>query len=229
MKKILCINGSPRGKKATSFALLEYINDYILTSDKEILSLSSFQKTNYETPIKKVMEATDIIIAFPLYVDCIPALLQDFMEKYNDVYRINKKNMEKKLYIIINCGFPETEHTETAMEVMRCFADMSGFKWQLGIGIGMGGMVNPNEIPPTVGIVRPVYNELMKIPSGINNGKINNREEPVSFVTPRINIVGRRLMIKFYNFMGNRGMKQRSGKNGVKQLLKAKPYAADGI
>ena len=113
------------------------------------------------------------------------------------------------------------------MEVMRYFADVSGFKWQFGVGIGMGGMVNPNTIPPTVGIVRPVYNELMKIPTSINNGNINNREEPVSFISPHINILGRKLMKRFYIFMGHRGWRQSADKNGVNHLLKAKPYIMD--
>lgn len=192
MKRVIMINGSPRRIKSTSFALLKYISGFIASSDKEILSLSSSIKTSHIKPIEKISEATDIIIAFPVYVDCIPALLQDFMEKYNEAYRAGKSTIKRNLYVIINCGFPEEEHTRMAMEVMRYFADVSGFNWQFGVGIGMGGMVNPKDIPPTVGIVRPVYDELLKIPAGINNGNMKDLKKRVSFISPQVNILGKK-------------------------------------
>lgn len=228
MKKVLSINGSPKGKRSTSYALLEYINKKIFSEEKEIISLATFQKSGYREAIKKVKDSESIIIAFPLYVDCIPALLQDFMEKYNETCIRNRDGNIKNLYAVINCGFPEAGHNRSAMEIMKCFAARSGFKFRYGIGIGMGGMINPNNIPPTVKIVRPVYDGLEKIPLGINDDK-NKGGGETDFISPHINLLGRQLMKKFYIFMGHMGWKQLAGKNGVRDKLDASPYTVKSI
>ena len=140
MKKIVSINGSPKGKKATSFAILNHLNEKIENPNRDIYSLLSSKKNGYEKLIDKMQDATDVLIAFPLYVDSIPALLQDFLEEYNKAYKNDKISGDKNLYVIINCGFPEAEQNMTAMGIMKEFARISGFKWRTGVGIGMGGM-----------------------------------------------------------------------------------------
>jgi multimeric flavodoxin WrbA len=229
MKRIVSINGSPRGKKATSHTILKHLNERVKSPSKEIYSLLPSQKTGYEKLMDEIQEATDVIIAFPLYVDSIPALLQDFMENYNEEYKNGKISGNKNLYVIINCGFPEAEHNMTAMAIMKEFARTSGFKWMSGLGIGMGGMINPENIPPTVKMVRPVYDRLYRIANEINGDYRKKGKEKASYISPHINMLGKKIMKVFYNFMGNQGWKKQAGKNGVVDKLGARPYIIDNV
>lgn len=224
MRKVISINGSPKGNKATSYAILEHINEKISSVDKKIYSLRSSKKNGYKKIVEEITRATDVIIAFPLYVDCIPALLQDFMEKYNEAYDNRKIKGKKDLHIIINCGFPEPEHNMVAIDIMKEFARLSGFNWRTGVGIGMGGMVNPDNIPPTVNIVRPVYEKLYDIVEGINGDYPEKEKGKIHFTNPHIRMLGRKIMKVFYIFMGNRGWKSQARKNNVGDRLGSRPY-----
>ena len=224
MKKVLSINASPKGKKAASFALLEHINKGIDHAEKKIISIASYQKKGYEEIMREAGKATEIVLAFPLYVDCIPALMQEFMEKYQQSYDNGRIKGKKNLYTVINCGFPEAKQNRTAMEIMKEFARSSGFTWKTGVGIGMGGMVNPNNIPPSVKIVRPVYDELKKITEALNNVDARKNTKSMVYVSPHLDILGKKIMKILYIIMGNIGWKQQARKNRAAKKLYAKPY-----
>jgi len=48
----------------------------------------------------------------------------------------------KSIVAIANSGFPEAEHSQTALEVCRLFARQVGFDWAGGLAMGGGGMVS---------------------------------------------------------------------------------------
>lgn len=43
---------------------------------------------------------------------------------------------------LVNCGFPEPEHTRTAFSIGRHFAAAAGYTWSGGLPLGGGGAIN---------------------------------------------------------------------------------------
>ena len=43
--------------------------------------------------------------------------------------------------VIINCGFPETQHNFVAADICKIFAKEVGFDWKGALTLGMGGFI----------------------------------------------------------------------------------------
>ncbi len=99
---VLIINGSPRVKQFSN-------TDKILTKFTEGLSENGTTYEQFEISDKKQWEdirrayyANDnILIALPLYVECIPGLLMEFLET------LSPKNDGTKIAYILQSGFAE--------------------------------------------------------------------------------------------------------------------------
>lgn len=144
MKKIMYINGSPRGEKSSSSALILKDIGGLLTADDsreedtEIFTLP--RNIKKETlPFLETMNDADIwIIALPLYFDVLPGHLTWWLQEYQR-YRVSRNEMKKiRVYGIINCGFPEAEQNTGALRVLEIFCRKCGLEWRFGIGLGMG-------------------------------------------------------------------------------------------
>jgi hypothetical protein len=44
---------------------------------------------------------------------------------------------------IVNCGFPEPEHTRTTLRIARSFCHAAGYSYAGGLPLGGGGVVTP--------------------------------------------------------------------------------------
>lgn len=145
MKNICFISGSPRGKASTSEYLLDELNKFI--DDKEynkffIDARQSINKKTLEDDFQSMIKADAIVIAFPLYIYCLPGVLGRFLEEYYDFAKNNEElNKKVKVYTIVNCGFPEPEINSDAVRVIKNFSNRLGLNWRFGLQIGMGGML----------------------------------------------------------------------------------------
>ena len=222
MKKILLINGSPKGKKAASFAILKYLESKLPEAGCRVISVKDYHAKPEEMD-GLVSSATDIVISFPLYVDCIPAVTQYFLEEVKEIRRENPAN----LYVIVNCGFPEGEQAETALNIMQCFAQGRGFTWKRGIGIGMGGMINPGMIPPKNGMVRHIYGDLENFALDLA-GKVPGRPlSGIGLLTPKFKFMTSGLIKRLYRFLAGMQWNSLGRKNRIQHSLGYKPYGVD--
>lgn len=143
MRQISFINGSPRGKRAFSFALLKQV-ELITEGEKHFINVNFKGKYNEEV-FKKLANSDAIIIAFPLYYYCVPGMLADLLEQY---YKYDIKGKNSKVYVIINCGFPEPEINDEAINVIRNFSSKVGFNFRFAISIGGGGFIGATKNIP---------------------------------------------------------------------------------
>ena len=219
MKNILLVNGSPKGEKSTTYALLKYLESQLPETACQTISVKNYS-TESEDLNCMVSAATDMVIAFPLYIDSIPAVTQNCLEEI-------KKIPGKKptgLYVIVNCGFPEGEQIETALDIMQCFARSRGYTWKRGIGIGMGGMINPAMIPPKSGIVRHIYDELDAMALNIAGKFTDQSLNSVSLLTPKFRFMTNGLIKRLYRFLAGRQWISLGRKNRIKHSLDYRPY-----
>ena len=140
------INGSPRGKRANSYEILSFING-LLPKDWEHVSE------------EKAQDADILIIAFPLYVDALPASLMKRLEEYG-----SKIYKSQRVFGIANCGFYEGLQNKIALEILRRYCINNGLEWCGGVGIGTGEMITAlKNVPARAGIKRPVTLALEKL------------------------------------------------------------------
>jgi len=105
--KLAIFNGSPRYKKSNSKILIDnFLEGYKKVNPDEV-SVSYLAKfLDLEKNSKIFSEADNIIIIFPLYTDCMPAIVKLFLEKIAE-----QKYENKKVGFIIQSGFAESHHS----------------------------------------------------------------------------------------------------------------------
>ncbi len=117
----LCIfNGSPRAEKSNTAKILNYFAEGFLKENKNKLEYVYIKENNIKYCIKKAGEAENIFLAFPLYVESMPANVKLFLEHLPR----NSKN-KKNVTVFIQSGFPESSQMGIMKEYFKLlFLDM---------------------------------------------------------------------------------------------------------
>ena len=131
------INGSPKVNLSNS--------NYFLTKLKSNLdeyNLFELKKSQKEDIINSIKKSQVIVFAFPLYVDSPPSIVLDFLDYIVD----NKINLkDKKVYIIINCGFREGTQNKTAINIIKTWCKRTKATYVCSILIGAGEIVGKEK------------------------------------------------------------------------------------
>ncbi len=92
----------------------------------------------------EALAAADLLVlATPLYVDALPSLVTHALEM---VARVRSGPRAEAFFVpIINCGFPEPEHTRTAIRIARHFAAEAAYGFAGGLPLGAGGVVTSDR------------------------------------------------------------------------------------
>jgi hypothetical protein len=88
-------------------------------------------------------------VAFPLYVDRLPAPVIEALERIaahrqgRDPAHHQKRDSSRwqMFAAIANCGFPEAHHSATALAICAIFARQAGFEWAGSLALGGDGMI----------------------------------------------------------------------------------------
>ncbi len=145
MKTVCLINGSLRGRKASSLQFLNDINrrlpaQYVKTS----VTVRARQKGAYPEETLKVIGGADaIVLVFPLYTYALPGALMKLLEDYQRFVEAgNATTPRARVYAVINCAFPRPDMTsKEAVRVIRNFCRRLSLDWRFAICIGTGPVV----------------------------------------------------------------------------------------
>jgi len=144
MKKILYINGSPRGEKGSNSAqILKDLAGFLKEEgiQQEEFSILTLARKIPENPDKQLeeLDSCDIwILGLPLYVDSLPGHICRWLSLFQ-TFRASKESPRNiRVYGIINCGFPEAIQNSDALSILELFCRKAELEWRMGIGIGMG-------------------------------------------------------------------------------------------
>ncbi len=218
---VLLLVGSPKGSSSTSNSLGDYLISCLeqlgLTATKEYIYKLIKKEEGQKKLLAKVEEAGMIILAFPLYVDCLPAGVIKALEFIAD-HRKSKRDREKQGFaIIINCGFPETQHNNTAIAICKVFSREVGFEWMGALSLGMGGAVGGGSLEERRGMVRNVIKGLDLAAQALAEGK-DITDEATEFFGKKF------IPISLYTKMGNMGWNKQAKKYGARKKIKDQPY-----
>lgn len=141
MKDICLINGSLRGRKASSLVFLNYMNGMLADAGihREIITIRAKVRDRYpEDDLETISRADVIIMVFPLYTYGIPGALMRLLEDYYQYTRGNGYKTGVGVYIIVNCGFPQPAIMGELIRVMKNFCRRLSLNWRFAICLGGG-------------------------------------------------------------------------------------------
>jgi len=220
-KNALLLVGSPKGSLSTSVSLGNSLTSRLeelgLSIDTEYLYKLVKKEDGQKKLLSKVEDADLIILAFPLYIDCLPAGVIKALELISD-HRQSISNPKKQGFVvIINCGFPETQHNNTGIAICKIFASEVGFEWKGALAFGMGGVFGGKSLDERGGMVRNVIMGFDIAAQALSNGENIPKEA--------IELVGKKFMpISLYSKMGNLGWNLQAKKFGARKKIKDQPY-----
>jgi Flavodoxin-like fold len=154
--KALILNGSPRGEKATSHALGSLLADGLRFHGVDVdraYALGALHDGARTSALLHAIDAADLVVlAFPVYVDSLPAPLTRVLELVaaRTVHGPTATPRRRRLAVVVQCGFPEASQCDTALAICRHFAIAAGFDWAGGLASGEGGMLGGglDRVPP---------------------------------------------------------------------------------
>ena len=179
MQSICLVNGSLRGKKASSLAFLKDVDSRLSEAEynKTFITVKARLKGNYPEDILKNLAGADaIILVFPLYTYGLPgALMRLFEDYYKYIQTGHEYNKDAKVYTITNCGFARPEISGEAIRVIKNFCRRLSLNWRFAICIGTGPVVAMTKKVPFLDLkLKRAYSEIALDIRGSNKAKQTN-------------------------------------------------------
>ncbi|MBN1191322.1 MAG: NAD(P)H-dependent oxidoreductase [Dehalococcoidales bacterium] len=179
MKNICFINGSLRGKEASSLAFLKAI-DRRLGKDgynREYVTVRARTEKDYPAEtMQKIARADTLVLVFPLFSYGFPGALMRLLEDY---YRYTQTGGEYKkgagVYAVINCGFPRPEITGEAVRLVQAFCRKLELNWRFSVCIGSGPVAVVTGKVPLLGW--KLNRAFAAIASDIRNGGVKGKKD----------------------------------------------------
>ena len=111
----LIINGSPRVKKySNTDKILEKFTEGMCTNGSTFEQYEVSDRNQWEDIRRAYYENRNILIAIPLFVECIPGLLLEFLET------LTPKNDGTELAFILQGGFAEGSQLRCGKRILNC-------------------------------------------------------------------------------------------------------------
>ncbi|MCL2336694.1 MAG: NAD(P)H-dependent oxidoreductase [Firmicutes bacterium] len=217
MNKIVAINGSPKLKYSASGILLSQVAA-IMGIEFPVYQATKLVNQANDPEMTAIMSdiltADTLLIAFPLYIDALPAPLLKVCTLLEQAAANPAGKKLPRVYAIANCGFYEAENNRLALDMLKNFCRRSGLGWGYGIGIGAGGSVSsqsPNTFDGPLANVYAALSELVKT--------MANHSSPGQnlFLTPQIPRAE-------YLQGANKAWEQAADKYGQLASIRARPH-----
>ncbi|MCL2337918.1 MAG: NAD(P)H-dependent oxidoreductase, partial [Firmicutes bacterium] len=205
MKKIIAINGSPKGDNSISAMLINQISKEINIEMKTLKAIKYWNSPMNAADISEILLADTLLIVFPLYVDALPASLIKMLKLIETELAKHKQQKKIKVFAVCNCGLYEAQQNSVALDIVQNFCVRTGLLWCYGIGIGCGGILTNKNLK--WGFMRNTMRALQDIGSAIKNDTECNSGEN-TFINPKMPRL-------FYSIGGTMGWLQQAKRNGV--------------
>ncbi|PLX09567.1 MAG: hypothetical protein C0596_03295 [Marinilabiliales bacterium] len=218
--KLLIINGSPRGVKSNSLIIAEKFNEGFKESAKTSADIRTLAKKSDLGKIENtILEYDTILMIFPLYTDCMPAIVLNFLNLAGDNNWFDSKNVG----YFVQSGFPESKQSKSLVRYLEKFTKRVEANY---IGsIIKGGVEGIQIMPPRM--TKKFFKRLVSLGNYFAEHKSFDKTIVKTFSEPYKLSYGRRLFFKlmqklgFANFYWNMNLK----KNNATQLRDQAPFA----
>lgn len=211
-KRAVLLVGSPKGvARSTSSrraaVLLDALQDRGWAASKVHLHAALRSQEGTEALLAAAASADLVILACPLYVDSLPAPVIRALEL---LHAARTRDGEATQFLtLMNCGFPEASHNDTALAICQLFARAMGWTWAGGIALGGTGM----------GVSGAAWYEVVRL-------TVDALERGEAVPNEAVALAGRPpTKTWLYMLAGNLMWRRQAKKNKVRRRLDARPYA----
>ncbi|EJP6472399.1 flavodoxin [Clostridium sporogenes] len=208
MNNLCIINGSPKKEKSNSNYLIKELTSLLDNNikTKEYYIDELMKDSNL---LQDIISFNKIIFVSPLYADCLPSTMLNFMIYFEEFLK-DKKDLNIDVYCLINCGFLEGTQNNLAINILKNYCKKVGLNWRFGVGIGGGEfMASSKNMPLNCKMKMPVYNAFLDLKKDIENNDSNTNNSEVILVNAK--------MPKFiFKLAGNMSWKVTAKKNNLK-------------
>lgn len=211
--KIVAIIGSTKPSKSSSAAVVEHLA-YSLGTAIPAYRAAELSKAP-DALLNEILRADVVLVAFPLYWNCLPAALLEALIRLEAV-AAKAITPLPKVYAVCNSGVWEAEDNATALRVVRNFCARSGLTWRYGVGIGGGALIGGDRRSiKKHGPTKKLHAALAVLGADIlMGGSQASKDVLVRPGIPRF----------LYCWVGNAVLLSMAWKNGALRKLGAKPY-----
>ena len=133
--KLLLINASMRSENGNSAKLARKLCAR-LAEEPEIAALKEYREKPDEL-LRRMEEASAVVLCMPLYVDGLPSQLIRFLETAEREFR----GGAKRTYVLANMGLYESGQLVNLFEAVRQWCGRMGFSYCGGLGVSAGELV----------------------------------------------------------------------------------------
>lgn len=219
-RSALMLVGSPRGKESVSASLAAHLAGLLaqrgMTVATESLAHHLTRDPGWHALAAAVHEADVVALATPLYVDSLPGLVVEALEAVAN--RRTAGACRPRFLALVNSGFPEAVHSDTALAICRRFAEEAGLDWIGGLAIGAGGMLAGKPIAELGSRGRNVARALALAADAISSGH-RLPDEAQELVRRQV------IPAALYRFFGDWGFRRDADRHGTRKHLGDRPYA----
>ena len=213
--------GSAKRPRSNSESLGSYLCQRLAERGFETETLRLYRALRSEEGIEALLAASDradvVVLATPLYVDSLPSLVIRALELIAAHRQGGAAPQAQRLVALLNCGFPEAEHNDTALAICRQFAHEAGFEWAGGLALGGGEAIGGRPLAELGGMMRHAVQALDLAAEAI----AADRPLPVDAVEKMAKPF---IPAWAYTLMGGFGWRRQAKKHGAQKKLYARPY-----
>lgn len=218
---VLMMIGSAKQPHSNSEMLGDYLTARLREKgcETETVYLAKCTRTDEmrEHFLEKIQQADVIILTAPLFVDSLPALVTDTLERIAERRSSVQQSKTSHFAAIINCGFPESSHNETALGICRLFAREARYNWLGGLSMGGGEILNAQPLHQNAGMLRHIVKALEHTANAIAEKK--------SIPDEAIRLMAKPAIPRWmYTTVGNGSWKKRAKKFNAQNHLKDQPF-----
>lgn len=201
----------------------EALGSYLLSRlaeggmDTEVFHVHQCQRPAKERRLLEAADEADLfVLSTPLYVDALPYLVTRCCERIAAHRATEPKERRSRFLALVNCGFPEWEHTRTAIDICRVFARQAGFVWAGGLGLGGGESIGGRPLEEVRGMTRHVRRGLDLAAEALLADRIVPEEAQALFARPMVSS-------RLYTALGDIGWLRMARRKGTLRRLRDRP------
>ena len=152
MSRVLLLIGSPKPGASASRTFAEALGSRLeargweTRTERITPAVSDAARVN--ALLEAIAESDLIVLAFPVYVDSLPAPVLRLLETWRDALAqgVIESRASQRIAVLTQCGFPEAKHCDVAIEVCRLFAQQVGVGWAGALAFGMGPSIEGGSV-----------------------------------------------------------------------------------
>jgi multimeric flavodoxin WrbA len=214
--RALLLVGSPRREKSTSASLGGYLFERMRQCGVQTETLHIYPSIDTGALSASVGSSDLVVLAFPLYVDGLPAPVVAVLETLARSGSLTASPV--RFAAIANCGFPEASQNDTALAICAEFARAAGFCWMGSLSLGGGeGLIHGVPLEKLDGRAIPVKRALDLAAQALAKGRPVPAEARELLSKPVI-------PSWLYTFFGGIGWKRQAAEFGMQKRLMERPY-----